>query len=263
MSIINQLSDEKEPFATCLLSTDCTTTNGIEHRVLEDNGQGDILLQYMEDALQRHHISLEALQRHMDLIAKLKIKNLPNLRSPYPQALKTQKGNFAEVFFAEYLISTTNMDLPIYRLRYNTNPDQSMKGDDVLLFDLDSDPVRIIVGESKFRGIPDKQSVIDIVDGLVRSHKAGLPISLMFVADRLFEENKHELGRKVQNCAILFATNKLRIDYVGFLMSNQNAKDHVNRHTTDNLSNLSMISLGIQSPETIVKKAFERLESRL
>lgn len=67
------------------------------------------------------------------------------------------------------------MELPVYRLRYNTNPDQSMKDDDVLLFDLDSDPVRIIVGESKFRGIPDKQSVIDIVDGLVRSYKAGLP----------------------------------------------------------------------------------------
>ena len=263
MSLINQLSDEKEPFATCLLSTDCTTTSGIEHRVLEDNGHSDILLRYMEDALQRHHISPEALQRHMDLIATLKIENLPILRSPYPQTSTTQKGNCAEVFLAEYLVSTTDMELPIYRLRYNTNPDQSMKGDDVLLFDLDSDPVRIIVGESKFRGIPDKQSVIDIVDGLVRSYKAGLPISLMFVAERLFQENKPELGRKVQNCAILFATNKLHIDYVGFLMSNQNAKNHVNRHTTDNLHNLLMISLGIQNPETMVKKAFEGLESRL
>ena len=116
MSIINQFSDEKEPFATCLLSTDCTTTSGIEHRVLEDNGNSDILLRYMEDALQRYHISPEALQRHMDLIATLKIKNLPILRSPYPQTSTTQKGNFAEVFLAEYLVSTTDMELPIYRL---------------------------------------------------------------------------------------------------------------------------------------------------
>lgn len=263
MSIINQVPDGKDTFSVCLISTDCTTTSGIAHRVLEDNGHSDILLQYMENALQRHHISPEALQRHMDLIASLKIENLPIPRSPYPQTSKTQKGNFAEVFLAEYLVSTTDMELPIYRLRYNTNPDQSMKGDDVLLFDLDSDPVRIVVGESKFRGTPDKQSVIDIVDGLVRSNKAGLPISLMFVAERLFQENKPELGRKVQNCAVLFAANKLHIDYVGFLMSNQNAKNHVNRHTTDNLHNLLMISLGIQSPETIVKKAFEGLESRL
>ena len=85
MSIINQVPDGKDPFSVCLISTDCTTTSGIAHRVLEDNGHSDILLQYMENALQRHHISPEALQRHMDLIASLKIENLPIPRSPYPQ----------------------------------------------------------------------------------------------------------------------------------------------------------------------------------
>ena len=65
---------------------------------------------------------------------------------------------------------------------------------------MDSNPVRIIVGESKFRGVPDKQAVIDIVDGLVRSNRAGLPVSLMFVADRLFESDNFEMAEKVQNC---------------------------------------------------------------
>lgn len=170
----------------------------------------------MENALQRHHISPEALQRHMNLIASLKIENLPILRSPYPQTSETQKGNFAEVFLAEYLVSTTNMDLPIYGLRYNTNPDQSMKDDDCLLFDLDLDldldPVRIIVGESKFRSIPDKQSVIDIIDELVRSHKARLPISLMFVAERLFKKKQIEKGkyshRLIAPCDAIYSKNK-------------------------------------------------------
>ncbi len=80
MSIINQLSDEKDHFASCNLSTDCTTISGIKHRVLEDNGHSDILLQYMEVALQRHHISQEALQRYMDLIAKLRMCNKCNNR---------------------------------------------------------------------------------------------------------------------------------------------------------------------------------------
>lgn len=48
MSIINQVPDGKDPFSVCLISTDCTTTSGIAHRVLEDNGHSDILLQYME-----------------------------------------------------------------------------------------------------------------------------------------------------------------------------------------------------------------------
>ena len=204
MSIVNKHPDKMSPLGISLVANDGITTSGVAHRSLAENGHNDVLLKYMEDALQKHHISPDALQRHMDLITSLKIKGLPILRSPYPQDFTTQKGNFAEVFLAEYLSSTTDAQLPIYRLRYNTNPDQSMKGDDVLLFDLDADPVRIIVGESKFRTTPDKQAVVDIVDGLVRSNKAGLPISLMFVAERLFQEGKSEIGQRVQNCACYY-----------------------------------------------------------
>lgn len=263
MSIVDKHPDKMSPLGISLVANDGITTSGVAHRSLAENGHNDVLLKYMEDALQKHHISPDALQRHMDLITSLKIKGLPIPRSPYPQDFTTQKGNFAEVFLAEYLSSTTDAQLPIYRLRYNTNPDQSMKGDDVLLFDLDADPVRIIVGESKFRTTPDKQAVVDIVDGLVRSNKAGLPISLMFVAERLFQEGKSEIGQRVQNCALLFATNKLQIDYVGLLMSNQNAKNHINKHTDNKLHNLLMISLGMHAPQTIVTQAFEELENGL
>ncbi|MSS11821.1 MULTISPECIES: Hachiman antiphage defense system protein HamA [Clostridia] len=263
MSIINQHPVGIHPFSVSLSSSDEDTLSGIEHRELLENGHNDVLLEYMLPVLERNHISSDALRRHKDLIDSLKIANAPSIRSPYPQSLTTQKGNFAEIFLAEYLGETTNLQLPIYRLRYNPNPDQSMKGDDVLIFDLDSDPVRIIVGESKFRGVPDKQSVIDIVDGLVRSNKAGLPVSLMFVAERLFQEGKPEMGIKVQNCALLFATNKLKIDYVGLLMSNNNAKKVVNKHTNDNLKNLMMISLGMKEPEEIVQQAFKRMEESI
>lgn len=85
----------------------------------------------------------------------------------------------------------------------------------------------------------------------------------MFVAERLFQEGKSEIGQRVQNCALLFATNKLQIDYVGLLMSNQNAKNHINKHTDNKLHNLLMISLGMHAPQTIVTQAFEELENGL
>lgn len=249
------------PFAVSLLSADEKTLGDIDHRVLTESGQNEAFLEHMTTALQEHHNSPDSLQRHQELIESFRIANAPPPPlSRYPKSFTTRKGNFAEIFLAEYLSATTETQLPIYRLRYNPNPDQSMKGDDVLLFDLDSDPVRIIVGESKFRSTPTKEAVIEIVDGLIRSNKAGLPTSLMFIADRLFDENKPELGKKVQDCALLFATNKLQIDYVGFLMSNHNAKNPVNKHTPDGFKHLLMISLGIQNPETVVKEAFDRAE---
>lgn len=263
MSIIKNHPNGTHVFSVSLQASDVITESGVAHRQLLDMENNDVLVNYFIPVLQEHHISHEALKRHRDLIDSLRITNLPQIRSPYPQNLTTQKGNFAEIFLAEYLSTTTETQLPIYRLRYNPNPDQSMKGDDVLLFDLDSNPVRIIVGESKFRGTPDKNSVIEIVDGLVRSNKAGVPISLMFVAERLFQENKPELGEKVQECAVLFAMNNLHIDYVGLLMSNHNAKNPVNKYTSDNLHNLLMISLGMQNPEEVVKQAFAGLEGSL
>ncbi|MHB8963411.1 MAG: Hachiman antiphage defense system protein HamA, partial [Saccharofermentanales bacterium] len=206
---------------------------------------------------------LDAMERRRELLNSLRIANALLPQSPYPQNAITQKANFAEIFLAEYLHSTTEAQIPVYRLRYNPNVEQSMKGDDVLLFDMDSEPVRIIVGEAKFRGTPSKQVVLDIVEGLIRSNRIGLPVSLMFVADRLFEERKYDLAKKVQNCALLFATNLLKIDYVGLLMSNHNASNPVNTHTTNELRNLLMISLKTQSPDAIVQQAFMRLEGLL
>lgn len=263
MPIINDHPTEDHPFSISILSSDEDTESGVAHRCLVENGHNDVFLDHMILTLQTHHIRPDALAHRRDLIKSLRIANAPIPKSLYPQNPTTQKGNFAEVFLAEYLCSTTDAGLPVYRLRYNPNVEQSMKGDDVLLFDMDSDPVRIIVGESKFRGIPDKKAVTDIVDGLVRSNKAGLPISLMFVSDRLFEAGNDEMAKKVQNCAILFANNQLKIDYVGLLMGNQNAKNSINRHTSSELHNLLMISLRFQSPEMIVQQAFVRLEDNI
>ena len=262
-NIINNHPKGTHPFAISLTATDKTTISGVNHRELKENNHNEVFLDFMVPAIKNHHLSPEAFERRKNLIQSLGLANVPIPTSPYPHNATTQKGNFAEIFLAEYLSSTTGVLIPVYRLRYNPNIEQSMKGDDVLLFDMDSDPVRIIVGEAKFRSTPSKQAVIEAVDGLVRSNTTGLPVSLMFVADRLFEEGNAAMGEKVQDCAILFANSKLRIDYVGLLMSNSNASNYVNEHTKSDLHSLLMISLGIQSPETIVGQAFKRLEGTL
>lgn len=262
-NIINAHPAGTHPLAVSLVSADGNTANGVEHRKLLESGHNDIFLDFMVASLQTHHISPDALARRKALFTSLRLQNLACSLSPYPHNPTTQKGNFAEVFLAEYLHSTTDAQIPVYRLRYNPNVEQSMKGDDVLLFDLDSDPVRIIIGEAKFRGTPARQAVIDMVEGLVRSNNTGLPISLMFVAERLFSEGNNDLAEKVQNCSILFASNRLRIDYVGLLMSNRDSYSYVDSHTTNELHNLLMISLGLQTPEVIVEQAFTRLEGAL
>lgn len=254
------------PFGACLLAENSITDSGIDQRKLSENSQKDEFLKFSIESVHKHHASADALNRYHELLELYKSLGMDVSKypiSPYPTVENTQKGNYAEIILAEYILATTPMQLPIYRLRYNPNPNQSMKGDDVLAFDLDADPVRIIVGEAKFRQIPQKQDVIDTVDALIRSNKTGLPVSLHFVAERLFELGQHELAKKIINCELLFLYNKLSIDYVGLLMSDKNVHDQVKRHTKSEIHNLLFVSLAFESPEMIIKQIYEGLVSRI
>lgn len=248
-------------FVECFSAEDRKTDSGINHRVLVDQEDIQSFVDFITPIVKEHQISKNDFDNRKKLIEKLKIQKLEStVPSPYPQNTSTQKGNFAEIFLAEYLEETTDTSLPIYRLRYNPNVEQSMKGDDVLMFDLDAEPVRIIVGESKFRTTPQKKDVIDITDGLIRANKAKVPISLMFVAYILRKENKEELAQKVEECTVLFALNKVEVDYVGMLMSSRNAKNTIDRHTTSELRNMLMISVGMLSPQELVASVYQSLE---
>jgi hypothetical protein len=183
-----------------------------------------------------------------------------NLLPLFPTNPLTRKGNLAEVVLAEYIVATTATKLPVYRLRYNPNIEQSMKGDDVLAFDLDANPVRIIVGEAKFRATSSVTVVKEIVDSLSRSYKGGLPASLQFVIDRLFERGEADLGEKVQQCVKLFLQGTLRLDYVGLLMSDAQSALRVDRATPNSLRRLAMISLGAEDPDSLANDCYHNLE---
>lgn len=218
---------------------DGATSSGVPHRALASEGPPDgEVIAPLQQMLVRHHLSTDAVRRDEERRQALERLGHGNLAAGvlrYPASATTRKGNLAEITLAEYLVTTTRVTLPIYRLRYNPNVDQSMKGDDVLAFDLDSDPVRIIVGEAKYRATSTKAAVEEMVTGLLRSYRSGLPASLTFVAERLYETSQVELADRVMNCVMLFAEERLRLDYVGLLMSDSRSASRVIEHTSADL----------------------------
>lgn len=158
---------------------------------------------------------------------------------------------------AEYITVARDTSLSLYRLRYNPNVDQSMKGDDVLAFDLDSDPVRVIVGEAKFRATSTKDSAQEIVSGLVRSFKSGLPASLQFVADRLIEGGPE--GPRGTRGATLFARGELRLDNVGLLVSDAKVTEHLDDVRSGPPRRVAILLLGLDDPEGPVSSCYRGL----
>lgn len=220
-------------------------------------------MRLLREIVVQHHASPEALkqtEQHREAMRRLGLGAEQALLPRFPTNPSTQKGNLAEIVLAEYMVAASGVKLPVYRLRYNPNVDQSMKGDDVLAFDLDAEPVRIIVGESKFRGASSPAAVKEIVERLARSHKGGVPVSLQFVADRLFEAGQVELAGRVLNCATLFALGELRIDYVGMLLSDTRTAERVEDATPGSLRRLAMISLGVPDPDSLVDACYREVE---
>ncbi len=214
----------------------------------------------LRNVLIKHHASEEMIAQDQRKIKNLRAQGYSvtdaNIHR-FPRSDTTRKGNLGEVFLAEYICATSGADLPVCRLRYNPNVEQSMKGDDVLAFDFSSQRPRIIVGEAKFRGTPSKEAVRDIVCGLVRSHQAGLPASLQFVADRLYEVNNTDLADRVEDCSLKMTLGRLDLSYVGLLLSDTNSKSNVDQHTEESLRRLVMISLGMDNPSQLVHDCFE------
>lgn len=254
--------DGATPIGKILEAADSTTSTKIPHRALSlKPGRHALATSSIRAMLVKHHVTPETLARGKAQAAAMKRLGVapPKALARFPISATTRKGNLAEIVLAEYITAATDTSLPVYRLRYNPNVDQSMKGDDVLAFDLDSDPVRVIVGEAKFRGTSTKGVVQEIVSGLVRSYKAGLPASLQFVADRLFENGQNDLGRRVMDCATLFAKGDLRLDYVGLLVSDADVTERVDDVSSGQLRRVAILSLGLDDPEGLVTGCYTGL----
>jgi hypothetical protein len=211
-----------------------------------------------------HHAGEEALARweeQREALRRLGFGEAQARLNRFPTHENTRKGNLAEIALAEYVVAARGVVLPVYRLRFNPNVEQSMKGDDVLAFDLDSQPPTIIVGEAKFRGASTAAAVTEIVEGLARSFAGGLPASLQFVADRLFEGGQADLGSRILECAKWFALGQLSIDYVGMLLSDERTADRVNAVTAVTLRRLALISIGVADPDRLVEDCFRGMEA--
>ncbi|PIR17155.1 MAG: hypothetical protein COV48_08950 [Elusimicrobia bacterium CG11_big_fil_rev_8_21_14_0_20_64_6] len=246
------------PCGILLTATDQQTAHNVPHRLLDpDPLQTVEFTEAMTGWLITHHVSPEAIDRDRVRREALARQGLVDSTRRFPTNPMTQKGNWAEILLAEYVAAACPAQLPVYRLRYNPNVDQSMKGDDVLAFDLDAKPVRVIVGEAKFRSTPSKQVVDELVQSLERSHSGNVPASLQFIADRLFDSGSTALGAKVAACTALFAQGLLQLDYVGLLVSNGDAHRHVQRNAQSSVGRLVVMSLGLTDPAGIVKTSFE------
>ncbi|MDN5478844.1 MAG: DUF1837 domain-containing protein, partial [Chryseobacterium sp.] len=185
----------------------------------------------------------------------------------FPASHDTRSGNLTEILLSQYLQTTSGLELLAYKLTYNGNVDQALKGDDCLLFNKTDLASKIITGEAKFRSKPTPKVVRDMVTNLEGSKR--LPISLPFIAQHFTTKGDRIMSGKISDLLFELKGGKVPVVNVGLLLS---TKSHMLSGDTimqveNNLNtlnpNLVILSLGIENPVEIIDKAFELANKEL
>ncbi|GAA71332.1 Hachiman antiphage defense system protein HamA [Pseudoalteromonas sp. BSi20439] len=238
---------------------DTPATAHKKHRKLTNKGISKAtLIDHLSQWIVKHHVTearLARIERKKQLLDKHGFANYMDGRVPFPvKSATTQKGNLGEIILAEYLTESSGLEILVYKLRYNPNVEQSMKGDDLLLFEKQNIQNKVIMGESKFRATKSKQALDDIVKSLSNKN---LPISLTFVSDRLEEMGDVDLADEVDDLITNLHTKKTPVIYVGFYHSETSAYKTIEKHLNSSNSDLVIVSYGEDNPNQLIKDCFK------
>lgn len=230
------------------------------HRKLEMKSDIEHPFQELVCLIKKHHISparIASLEKKRKILDKYNFGQYLKGQQLIPKAQKTQRGNLGEIILGEYLETVTQNKLFIYRLRYNPNVEQSMKGDDVLLLNNEDPFSKVYTGEAKFRTTPNRQAIDDICKeygkDIVR------PLSLGFTIQLFYDRDKIEEAEMLEELLEKISKNEVQIINVGLLLSNHNAANHVDTHMKSKNKNFSIISLGISEPDKFANTCYEKV----
>lgn len=241
--------------------TECTDKK--KHRYLQEKEENrQEAIETVAHWLVTHHLTKydrSELREKQKILEKYDFQEFANSLSLeiFPKFDKTKKGNLGEILLTEYLSQVSGIKVLIYKLHYNPNVDQSMKGDDVLLVD----SKKILLGESKFRATPTKKAVEEISESMSTILK--LPITLSFIRNRLFEQHETELAQYISDIKYKMSKKEIDIKNIGFLLSTKLVKGHVERNMNSKNEDFLFISLGMDAPADFMELAFTRAKELL
>ena len=221
------------------------------------------LIDWLGKKIFNHHHSEYRIAKLKENYTKLGFKEYAEQNRRLPTSDRVKKGNATEILLSEYIESCLgNQLVKVFKLRYNPNADQAMKGDDTLMVDIidknKTKKVKLYLGEAKFRKTPDKAVIKTIEKSLSKDKK---PLSYTFLVDELGRapETK-ELADFLDQFIIDEIKGKSDLIYTGFLLSNSDTPDVVEANLNSDNPLLILISIGVDNPEDLIIKSFEKAE---
>jgi hypothetical protein len=218
----------------------------------------DVILSSLAETIFIHHNDPEELKTNLTKLGYLEAMEELDKR---PHSPTTRKANFGEILASEYLSQTQGYQIPVYRLRYNPNPESSMKGDDVLAFkfgDPDGKGKEIVVVEAKVRSRFATQVVKKAYTQLQAGHRPR-PKSIIFIVTILRKEGRNDEADQVLEFLNKFANFQPVQRNLLFLVTGNQPRDPFRyvQEQQNVLRNLQAVNVPLSSLNSLVKELFD------
>jgi hypothetical protein len=260
--LIGEHPDNTHPLGKWLGANDLPDSDRKCHRELTESiVVDDDLIEWMAREIISHHYTQFRVNRLKEKFGSLGFSKYAEQHRKLPITDKVKKGNATEILLTDYIQTTQKKEfIKVFKLKYNPNVDQAIKGDDTLMVDLfeenGNEKMKIYLGESKFRKTPTKKVIEDITDSL---SKDTLPLSYTFLVEEIAKTDE-SLARKLDDYIVQEVKDRGDLIYAGLLLSNIDTSRTVERHLNSDNSNLVFISVGIDDPEGFIEAVFEKAE---
>lgn len=107
-----------------------------------------------------------------------------------PTDKRTRSGDLGELLATEYVEKQTEFRIPIRKLRWKSDRQMPMHGNDLVAVDPNSNPIRVLKGECKSRAALGAAVIAEAADGLDKDGGRPNPSTLAFITKRLYEAKR-------------------------------------------------------------------------
>lgn len=154
-------------------------------------------------------------------------KSAKIIANSLPTNKRTRSGDLGELLATEYLNSETPFVVPINKLRWKSDRETAMHGNDVIGVDTKAKPIRVVKGECKSRAAFGKATVEEAAKSLDLHDGRPNPSTLAFITKRLYEEKRDAEAKVFQDLQAEGAISAKNVSHLIFALAGNDPSVHL------------------------------------
>ncbi|MBS3957064.1 MAG: DUF1837 domain-containing protein [Clostridiales bacterium] len=206
----------------CAKWLDSSVTEAGKHSLVllvERDAARDAILGDLSELVREHYVAPETLARRLEEHGATQTAAL--VRAQLPTGKRSRSGDMGEILATELAEQTLGFSVPVRRLRWKDGREMALRGDDIIGVAGSLDALVFLKGESKSRASLATAAIDEAAAALERDRGRPTRHSVLFVADRLREQGRHDIAAGLES-AVINGFKGCRVEHLLFVLSGNN-----------------------------------------